>query len=132
MKNRTDIASTILASALGLSLLGVVAWQMSQRTQQLIDVRVMQVAASDDTSVILPQDSVKFDDKGQPFVLLLDQNRMALPYFVTASSWRRDFYRVDGLRTNDLVVLDNRVAVGQMVNYSLINPEAGQSGLVER
>lgn len=75
--------------------------------------------------VILPQTTVQ---DGQ--ILVVEDNRVT-SQAVSAQNWRGSYVRVDGLADKTLVVLDTNMKIGQLVDCKVINPEAGQSGIME-
>jgi hypothetical protein len=97
----------------------------------LLPVRVLRIVKKNaETVIILPRESV-FGETIGSYVLTLTQNQ-AEKTLVTGEVWREKYVRIsDGLNDEDLVILDERVVVGQIItDYQVINAEAGQSGVV--
>ena len=134
MKNWASLVSSLIVIGLGTSILGAYLWTLTDQTSANLAqprlVRVMRVSSGGTGSVILPRESVQFSDD-QAYVMLVDAQETAQSRSVKAASWRSEYYRVEGLTGDELVVLEN-VPVGQKLSLNLINPEAGQSGAVER
>ncbi len=120
----TYITSVIGVVWLGLQLLGGTQASTAQAREDVPQkIEVMQVAGFG--PVILPSESVH---DGQIWVV--EDNRVT-SQAVKAQDWRESYVRVDGLTDKTLVVLDNNLKIGQLVDYRVINPEAGQSGMME-
>jgi hypothetical protein len=105
---------------------------LGARVERNGEVEVFKVVQNKtDTSVILPRASVQMEDSGENFVLVLNEYNQVQKKSVQAQVWRKEYAQiVAGLEDQDLVVLSDRVAVGEAVEYRIMNPEAGRSGLV--
>lgn len=91
----------------------------------------VKVAASElSESVILPQDSVNSNSR-ESFVWVAGDGQ-AKKVAVQVEKWREGYVRVTGLPTGSVVLLAQLPVVDVPINYQLINPEAGQSGVVGR
>ena len=125
MRVRTVFVQSLLILSLISGVLAVYFWYISDRTmvwaERPVSVRVMRIAANDHESVIVPQESVRFIND-QPYVLLVDEHNLTHLQMVTATAWRGDYYRVQGLHYDDLLVLSSAVEASQAVSYDLINP----------
>ena len=108
-------------------------WEWPPRAQAEATKRVwaMRVVGdgSEVTGVIVPAQSL-IQEQERTYVLVVDGEE-ATRVEVLAQPWRAPYWRVDGLARDSIVILDNRVTAGQVVKFQLINPEAGQSGLIE-
>lgn len=93
-------------------------------------IKVVKIVQDENqAAIILPKESVKQSTEGA-FVLTVENNQVQKKV-VQAQEWREKYYRiVNGLVNNDLVILENQVSPTQIVDYVVINPEAGQSGVI--
>ena len=92
-------------------------------------IPVMKVINEAGAPIILPRTSVVSD--GQEAFVFTVENYQVTKTPVEATVWREDFAKVTaGLSDHDLVILDNHLPLGQEINYQIINPEAGKSGLI--
>ena len=93
-------------------------------------IKVVKIVQDENqAAIILPKESVKQSTEGA-FVLTVENNQVQKKV-VQAQEWREKYYRiVDGLVHNDLVILENQASSKQIVDYVVINPEAGQSGVI--
>jgi hypothetical protein len=105
---------------------------LGARVERRSEVEVFRVIQDESVaSIILPRFSVQTNESGENFVLVLDENSRVQKKLVQAQVWRGQYVKIfAGLDDQDLVVLNNQIAVGRTVDYKVANPEAGKSGLL--
>lgn len=134
------VVNCLLALAFGLGFvfsyfrLPSQAQVLGQAVSQQSSLQVMRVSQlpSKSAPIILPVSGVYSDDNnGKPYVLVVDDQQL-VKREVQLTPWRGEYAQIlDGLLDQDLVVLDKRAKLNQPLgNYHLINPEAGNSGLI--
>lgn len=94
-------------------------------------MRISQMSAQK-SPIILPVSGIHRDDSGHYYVLVVANQRL-VRRAVQLTPWRDEYAQIlDGLADQDLVVLDKRAQLQQTLgDYRLINPEAGNSGLID-
>ncbi|MBQ6436111.1 hypothetical protein IJJ27_00940 [bacterium] len=129
MSIKRQLLATVLVLAVGvLTWLATGGqWSPVAYSAALKPVAAMRVIVEDGSQVIVPKEHV-FEQDNQSYVKVIQGDAVASQK-VEAQPWRAGYYIVKGLTSEEVVVLDEKVSLGQRVSYQLINPEAGQSGI---